>query len=428
MTEPILPYLTADLPAFEALLKQRVEDFRVEELPLYEPAGEGTHVYVRIEKRGIPTPAAVSRLARHLGVGPRDVGFAGLKDAQAIARQTLSIEHVDVEAVKRFTDRQVRVVWVSRHHNKLRTGHLRGNRFTIRLRPGGPDGGWGEQLGLDDAQARAEASLAVLARRGCPNYFGAQRFGSRGDTAELGRAIVAGDLERFVRLFLGCPRDTDPPDCRQARDEFDVGALDKALKHWPRHYADPRKALSAYKKKHRPAHALAAVDKRMRRLFVSAWQSELFNRILARRIAALDRLLPGDLARKTDTGGIFPVENPVTEQPRCDRFEISPTGALPGYDADLATGDPGRIEQAILEEADVNLDDFRNLGAIKAHGSRRALRFPLGEPAIRTDRDEDGECIELTFDAPAGCYATVVVEELCKNRQPYTRPVGDGPS
>lgn len=413
-----VPYLTSTLPGFAGLLKQRVEDFRVEELPLYEPDGEGTHVYVCIEKRGIPTPVAVRRLAAHLGVQPRDIGFAGLKDAQAIAQQTLSIEHVEPQVVRAFRDRQVRVLDVTRHRNKLRTGHLRGNRFVIRLRPAGPGAQWGQGVDTAEALRRAEATLAVLVQRGVPNYFGSQRFGARGDTAELGRALVQGDAERFVRLFLGGPRQTDPPDCRQARDEFDVGALEKALKHWPRHYADQRKALSAYKKKQRADVALRAIDKRMRRLFVSACQSELFNRILARRIETLDRLLPGDLAKKTDSGGVFPVEEPAAEQPRCDRFEISPTGALPGYDADLAADQAGLIERDVLRESELDLQDFRTLGALKAKGTRRALRFALGEPSVSAGRDEHGEYVELAFDAPSGSYATVAVEELSKNRTP----------
>ncbi|MBN1942513.1 MAG: tRNA pseudouridine(13) synthase TruD, partial [Phycisphaerae bacterium] len=77
-----LPYLTSDFPGVGGTIKRRVEDFRVEEIPLYDARGEGTHVYFRVEKRGIPTPVAVERIARYMGVRPGDVGVAGLKDAQ----------------------------------------------------------------------------------------------------------------------------------------------------------------------------------------------------------------------------------------------------------------------------------------------------------------------------------------------------------
>ena len=73
-----LPYLTSDLPGIGGQIKQRVEDFRVVEIPLYEACGEGTHVYFRVEKCGIPTPVAVNRLAKYMGVRSGEIGVAGL--------------------------------------------------------------------------------------------------------------------------------------------------------------------------------------------------------------------------------------------------------------------------------------------------------------------------------------------------------------
>ena len=96
-----LPFLTRDLPPVPLLIKQQPEDFIVEEIPLYDPSGEGTHVYFRIRKRGIPTPEAVQRIAKHMGVKPADIGVAGLKDSQAITEQTLSLEHCDPEKLWR---------------------------------------------------------------------------------------------------------------------------------------------------------------------------------------------------------------------------------------------------------------------------------------------------------------------------------------
>ncbi len=406
----ILPYLTASLGGIGGRIKQRVEDFRVDEQPLYQPCGEGTHIYFRIEKRGIPTPVALGRLARHMGVRPGDIGLAGLKDAVGITTQYLSLEHCDQARLASYADAQLRVIWTGRHTNKLKTGHLAGNRFAIRIR----------DVAAESPLDQARAILDVLAARGVPNYFGSQRFGARGDTAALGRAIISGDLERFVSLFLGGPRSSDPPDCRAARDEFDVGAWDKALKHWPRHYVDQRKALSAYKKKRRPHQALAAVDKRMKRLYVSAAQSEIFNAVLARRLDSIDTLCPGDLACKHDTGGVFLVEDVQAELPRVQAGLLSPTGPLPGYRAKLASGEPGLVEREIVDAAGLDLEQFRNLGPLKAKGTRRPLRFILGEPSISAGQDEHGEYIELAFTAPSGCYATVVVEEICKNRKPYT--------
>src|SRR6476660_9878128 len=85
-----LPYLT-DFAGIGGVIKQRPEDFFVQEIPLYEPSGEGEHVYAEIQKVGISTFEAIDRIARALDVSPRGIGYAGMKDAQAVTRQSLSI-------------------------------------------------------------------------------------------------------------------------------------------------------------------------------------------------------------------------------------------------------------------------------------------------------------------------------------------------
>ncbi len=398
---PELPLLTADLPGIGGTIKQRLEDFRVDEVGLYEPSGEGTHVYFRVTKAGIPTPEAVSRLARYLNLRPHDIGIAGLKDARAVATQRMSVEHVPPERLEGFRDRQMSVEVLGLHTNKLRPGHLAANRFTIRIRDVGAE-----------ALPAAEAKLAVLTRRGVPNAFGEQRFGARADTADLGRALVAGDLDEFVALYLGRGAPDDPPDCRAAREAFDAGDYDRAMKRWPRHYAAQRRALAAFRKKRRPADAVRATDKRMKRLFVSAFQSEIFNDVLAARLPTLDRVLEGDLAEKADNGAVFAVEDAAAEQPRCERFEISPTGPIVGYRARLAGGEPGRIERAALDRNEIAPEAFRNLGPLRAKGTRRALRFALGDPALTAGADEHGPYVEISFAATSGSYATVAVREI----------------
>ena len=398
-----LPYLTADLPGTGGRIKERPDDFRVEELPLYPACGEGTHVYFRLVKAGIPTPVAVARVARHMGVRPGEIGVAGLKDAQAVTSQWMSLEHCDAQRLAACRDADMQVAEVTRHTNKLRPGHLAGNRFVIRIRGAGRD-----------ALPRAEAVLEVLRRRGVPNYFGPQRFGARGDTAELGKALIRNDLEEFVAIFLGRAMPDDPPDCKAARDAFDAGFLNRAMDLWPRHYADPRRALAAYRRKKRPGAALAAVDKRMKRLFVSAFQSRIFNDVLARRLEGLDGVLPGDLAQKTDTGGVFLVTDAAAEALRAARFEISATGPLPGSRCRLAEGEGGRIEREAIAAAGVTPEDFGRVGSLRVKGARRALRFRLDGPSLSAGRDEHGEYIEVAFTAPSGCYATVALREIMK--------------
>ncbi len=398
------PYVTADLPGIGGRIKERVEDFRVEEIPLYEACGEGTHVYFTVIKRGVPTPVAADRIARYMGVNSHDIGVAGLKDAQAVTVQRMSLEHADEKKLAAYKDPQIEITATTRHTNKLRPGHLAGNRFLIRIR------------GVGAGQvAAAQAVLDRLAKRGVPNYFGHQRFGARNDTALLGAAMVRGDLAEFVALLLGRALPSDPPDCKAARDAFDAGFCDRALNRWPRHYYNERRALAAYKHKLSPKAAFDSADKRMKRLYVSAFQGGLFNEVLARRIDTLDQVFAGDLAQKTDSGGVFRVEDQAVEQPRADRFEISPTGPLFGYRSNLAEGPMGELEQSVLAARNLQLDDFRRVGALKVKGGRRPLRFAILQPSLAADQDGKGDFIKIGFAAPSGCYATVVLREIMKS-------------
>ncbi len=399
-----LPYLTSNLPGIGGDIKTRWDDFRVDEMPLYAASGEGTHLYFTIRKQGLPTPTAIDRIARHMHVKPTDIGMAGLKDAQAITTQRLSLEHADEQRLREFNDCQIEILDVSCHTNKLRPGHLAGNRFSIRIR------------GVNRSQLpAAQAVVDILKSRGVPNYFGHQRFGARGDTADLGRALIANDLQEFIELYLGRPMDDDPVDCKRARTAFDAGKMADARKAWPRHYANERKALAAYSKKLRPGPALGAIDKRMRRLYVSAFQSQLFNHILASRLDSIDKVMVGDMAEKCDSGGVFTVEDAAIEQPRAERFEISPTGPIVGYRVNLATGIPGEIEHAVIDASSVAAEDFRKIGSLKAKGGRRALRFAIDDCELSAGNDGSESFVELKFSAPSGCYATVVLREIMKN-------------
>ncbi len=401
-----LPYLTEHLAGIGGRIKETSDDFLVDEQSLYEPSGEGTHVYFRIRKVGIPTPVAVDRIARYMGVEPRNIGLAGMKDAHAVTTQMLSLEHADSKKIAAYKDPQLKVIWTGTHGNKLRPGHLAGNRFCIKIRG----------VGTDQLDA-ARAIFDVMIEKGVPNYFGPQRFGLRGDTGKLGKFLITNDLKSFIELYLGQPQADDPTECKAARDAFDTGNFNRAKDLWPRHYANERKALSAYKKKKRPGPAVGAIDRRMKKLYVSAFQSEMFNEVLTARMPDIDKVFAGDLAQKTDTGGVFTVEDVQADQVRADKFEISSTGPIFGYRSSLATGEPGKIEEQVLDGREMSLEEFRNVGSMKLKGTRRPLRFRLEEADISAGLDERGEFLELVFAAPSGCYATVVVSEITKDVQ-----------
>src|SRR5436190_23158976 len=121
-----LPFLTRDVPGVGGTIKNRPEDFFVQEMPLYEPTGQGEHVYCETQKVGLTTFEAIDRIAAALRVPQREIGYAGMKDAQAVSRQVLSIWGTTPEAVMALRLPDISVLWAARHGNKLRLGHLAG--------------------------------------------------------------------------------------------------------------------------------------------------------------------------------------------------------------------------------------------------------------------------------------------------------------
>jgi tRNA pseudouridine13 synthase len=164
-----------------AVFKKIPEDFVVEEIDAYPAEGDGPHTFVRIEKRGLTTDAAVARLCEALRVDRRAAGHAGMKDKDALTTQRVSLPDVDPARALELSWPDLKVLEAVRHRNKLKPGHLRGNRFTVRLR---------ELESVDGVIA----GLERIAKEGFPNAFGAQRFGRDGDNADRALAFVRGEI------------------------------------------------------------------------------------------------------------------------------------------------------------------------------------------------------------------------------------------
>ncbi len=183
-------------------IRNQPEDFVVVEEPLYAPSGEGKHTFLLIEKRGRTTEQVARELARLADVTSRDVGYGGRKDRHAITRQWFSVPGLEPERALDFSLHNARVLEAIPHEHKIKTGHLRGNRFEIVVRAE-------SAVDLEVVQAKAEE----LVRRGMPNRYGDQRFGRDGDNAEKARRLLAGELRS--------------PDRREAR--FLVSALQSEI-------------------------------------------------------------------------------------------------------------------------------------------------------------------------------------------------------
>jgi tRNA pseudouridine13 synthase len=397
-----LPRLLADFRPLSGTIKSAPEDFIVEEIPLYPADGHGTHTFFLVEKTGLTTAQAVHYLARALNVRRHEIGFAGQKDSQAVTRQWMSVEHVDPDVVAALSAPRLRILEVTQHGNKLRLGHLRANRFTIRIRQTEPQR-------LDELRD----ALAMLERRGAPNYFGPQRFGYRGDTWAIGRAILNREIDQAVDLVLGCPTQHDYPEAKHARELYERGDYLAAAKAWPSAFHTERRASKALAQSGgKRKRGFSAIDRTTRTFYVSAYQSHLFNRVVAARIGSgLEQLWIGDLAWMHASGAVFRVEDAALEQPRARQFEISPSGPLFGYRMTEPEGKPGEIEAAILADEHLSRDAFQ-AGPLRVKGARRPLRFRPADASVCLGADQAGPYLEMAFSLPRGCYATTLLREL----------------
>lgn len=330
------PLLTADLPGIGGRIKTVSEDWQVEEIPAYQPCGQGDYLYLWIEKRGMGAAYFRRWLAQRLGIAAGEVGTAGMKDRHAVTRQMVSVPATVEARLNQIEGEDVRLLQVNRHGNKLRPGHLHGNRFRILVRGVAPE-----------AQARMDAILGRIRQEGLPNYYGPQRFGRDCETALLGLGLLRGE-EQPARPSGHRPN---------LRNPF------------------------------------------LRKLVLSAAQSALFNHYLARRVSdgLLRRVVPGDVMAKWPFGGMFIAEDLTSEQARCDAREIVPTGPMFGKKMYPATrGEAAAREEQVLLDAKVSRAAFHGFGKLMG-GARRFCVIYLDE--IESHLESEGLRLNFTLPA-----------------------------
>ncbi|MCA1796121.1 MAG: tRNA pseudouridine(13) synthase TruD [Geobacteraceae bacterium] len=394
-------YLSREFPGTGGEIKHTPEDFCVEEIPAYIPSGAGEHVYLWIEKRNCSTMHVVQLLTQHLKIKSGAIGYAGLKDNRATTRQWFSIEGGDEEALNAVDlGPDIQILDIQRHTNKLRPGHLRGNRFRIKIRGVEPDG---YTLALD--------IIHVLQQTGIPNFFGPQRYGVRGNNHIIGGAILRADFESALQEIIGAPATINNQHWHDAAVAFHAGDLEQAIRVMPRRMRDERRLLQALRGGASAKKAVLSMNKNILRLYLSAYQSEVFDRQVRMRLDSLDILWPGDIAYIHASGACFRVEEPAHEQTRADAFEISPTGLMPGKKAMLAHGQAGILEAGLLDKEGMSEEQYTALKGLQLSSERRPLR--VHATGLNCTREDSS--LQVEFALPAGSYATSLIREIVKS-------------
>jgi len=400
-------YLTTELAGIGGSLKQRNADFIVEEIPAYHPCGSGEHLYLFIEKNGRATLEVMQEIARHFRVPVRSIGYAGMKDKHAITRQYVSVHTFDDSPLESLQLNGVRVLEASRHRNRLRIGHLKGNRFEVKIRDC-----------EDGADKQTERILEVMSRIGGPNFAGEQRFGYRARNHLVGQAYLWQDWKRMADILLGDPE--DPSDGNyEARVAYGEGDYQRSRNLWSSALPAERKMIHELARGRSFEEAIMSTTRSQRRFFVTAFQSAIFNRILDDRIERklFEQLMVGDIAFKHENGAMFHIGESEATDPEIKRrlhdLEISPTGALWGYDMLPARGGTGDLEERFLKATEVEMDQFVT-PPHDVRGTRRPFRIPVTEAEVTTGEDEFGSFIQTSFILPRGSFATAILREIMK--------------
>ncbi len=384
-------------------LKQQPDDFHVEEITDVAPSDAGPFALYRLEKRGWTTPDALAALRRRWKIEPRRVSYGGLKDRHAETVQYLTIFH----GPRRGLHHQgVAITYLGQTSQPYTSHDIRRNRFALTLRD------------LNTAEKeQADTVLPRLAVEGVPNYFDDQRFGSvAGEGQEfIARLLVRGQFEEALRLALAGPYEYDRREQKQEKRIL--------LAHWgdwptckaqlPRGHA---RSLVDYLGVH-PGDfrgAVARLRPELRGLYLSAYQSYLWNRLLARWLrehVPAEQLWPIHLRL-----GEAPFH--VGLSPELHQQLASLTLPLPSARLKLEPDDPrAELVRAVVAEEGLELRDLQVRGIREmffSRGERAALCMPH-ELRYTFEPDElhrGKHKLMLTFELERGCYATLIVKAL----------------
>ena len=413
-------YLTTT-PGVGGTLKASADDFVVEEVSSPPPPqADGRFTIARLRVRDWETNRLVRQLAKSLRISRRRIGYAGTKDKRALTTQLFSFDGVEPRVLMSLRLKDVEVLEASRASRPLELGDLVGNRFRIVVR----------ELRCAHAEAGPrveETSRQLRAAGGFPNFFGIQRFGSvRPITHVVGRHIVRGRFREAVETYVANPIEGEDPESFEVRTALErTGDVKGALHDYPPSYTF-EKALLNHLAAHPNDHvgALRTLPLNLLIMFVHAYQSFLYNRILSERMRRglpIREPIVGDLVLPADRRGLpdrdrsieVDVDNLDRVAGRCREGKAWVSAVLFGSESRFADGEMGAIEHATIASEGLRPEDFiiPDIPRISSKGTRREILAPIRDlqAAVAEDR------LELSLELTRGAYATCLAREYAKD-------------
>ncbi len=382
-------------------------------------------------KRNWDTFIALRNIAKQLKLSQRQIHVAGIKDAKAITAQHITIENCSVEDASKINVKDIEIRPVGYVHDKLSPYYLLGNHFAIRIKA--------IKILKSTVEKRITETVKDLdAIGGIPNFFGHQRFGTTRPITHLaGKAIIKGNFEEAVMLYLAKPSVHEHPLSRSARLKLHTTRdFKQALQDFPRQLRFERLILSHLVKKPDDfVGALRRLPAKLQELLVQAYQSYLYNRFLSERIHngfSLKRAEAGDFLVNVERSGL-PMVNlsrVASEENLMEANELIKAGrmriALPliGTRQKLSQGAMGQIEKQILEEEGIQSNNFKVniISNLSRRGGLRAViapfhGFKMHVSSSLASNKEERHAI-LSFSLLRGSYATVLLREIMKPSDP----------
>lgn len=408
-------------------------DFVVQEIPLYAFSGSGEHRILKVRKKNLTTFELLSIIAKAFNLPPKSIGYAGLKDKHATTTQYLSLPAKSSQNFHAIFERlakeyEIKLLDSTLHSNKLRLGHLKGNRFFVRIKKLNPTNA-----------TKLESTLAHIAHNGFPNFFGFQRFGIKGDNYLLGLSLsqrknaqISPYLSLLTQLHPSLANPQNPlfytKRYSRAMQEFFISSYQSflfngwlqariQLSAWAREFSpkELQQLAQHYGKleSQDPLKSTTNLESTFETPLQSA-QNACIATLCARFLQSLPKvaleslcaqpqaftLLDGDLCCHYPYGKLFTLDSAT--QAECERFSqqgFSPTGALSGQNLKAPSTLAGQLEQSFISP--IPAPSSRRYAWVWASDVEYLYKPKLAQA-------------ELHFSLPSGAYATSFLEQVLK--------------
>ncbi len=415
-------FLTSQ-PGLGGKLRVKPEDFIVKEIPSYPPQNkDGKFTIAEITSTSWETNLLLRELSSHLHISKQRINFAGTKDKRAKKTQFMSFYNVSIEKIKEIKIKDVEIKNIYQSDKSIKIGNLNGNYFEIIIR----------DINQQIKPEKVKEIFSIIQNNdGFPNFFGIQRFGIiRPITHIVGKYIIKGDFEKAVMTYIGNPIKGEDEETYNLRRNLEkTKNFSQALKTYPNHLSFEKAILNKLVINPNDfVGSLKELPKNLLTMFVYAYQSYLFNRILSIRIKKglpINKAILGDVVLAFRNGA-FDEETIPVKKNNIDKVNIQiskckacVSSILFGYNSVFSDGEMGEIEHRIIDSEKFDARDFiiPEISFISSSGSRRPIVGFVQDfdfNLIKDDINPEKKALFLKFQLQKGSYATSLLREYMK--------------